>query len=109
MCIVSMVADDFIDRFPWGPYGPQREHIPPMQGDQDWTAIPRQVLSEITREEFEELKSQVEALTELLKAAKIYDEKTNQKDCEKPEKVAFIKELAKHLGVDLGDLFDEKA
>lgn len=40
----------------------------------------------VTREEFENLKSKYEELLKILEAAKIYDAKTGQPDCETPEK-----------------------
>ena len=60
----------------------------------------------VSRQEFEELKKEVQSLVKLLKAAKIYDEEMGQKDCEMEEKVALIKGLAEFLDVDLEDVFD---
>jgi hypothetical protein len=59
----------------------------------------------VSRTEFDKLKAELEAVKKLLAAAKIYDEETNQPDCEDPDKVAIFKALAKLVGVDLNDIF----
>lgn len=41
----------------------------------------------------------------MLKAAKAFDTATGQPDCEMDDKVKLIKEVAKMVGVDLGDIF----
>lgn len=58
-----------------------------------------------TREEFEALKKEVEELKKLLLAAKEYDEKTGEPDCEIDEKVEVIKKIAKLVGVDMESVF----
>lgn len=58
-----------------------------------------------TREEFERLKAEVAELKELLKAAKRYDERTGQPDCEMEDKIALLKRLAELVGVDLSEVF----
>ena len=40
-------------------------------------------------------------MIELLKKAKEYDTRTGQPDCEMEDKVAFLRQLAKYLNVDL--------
>lgn len=106
MCIVSYIGDNFQKNFPndypW--YNPT-PYIPP-------TSVSPHTITKLfsptppSREEFNKLKADVEALRELLKAAKIYDEKTGQKDCEADEKVEFIKLLAKYLDVDMKGVFE---
>lgn len=102
MCVVSNIGDSwkdqFPERYPWYPY---EQGIVPGKLD----PAPKINLNLITREEFDKLKADVEALKELLKAAKIYDEKTNQKDCEMDEKIEFIKKIADAVGVNLEDVF----
>jgi NTP pyrophosphatase (non-canonical NTP hydrolase) len=61
----------------------------------------------VSREEFETLKKRVEELHELLKAAKKYDDATNQPHCEVDDKVAILKQLAAYFDVDMKDVFDE--
>lgn len=98
MCAVSMIGDDF-----------QKRQVP-------WN-YPNFPVDNLTRSEFEmwrsahekevaQLRSELENLKTLLKAAKIYDAATGQPDCEVDEKVEFIKNLADFLGVDLEDIFD---
>jgi hypothetical protein len=90
-----MIGDDFSKRtipekYPWvNPIGP---------------AI-GVAISPPTREEFEALKKEVQELKKLLEAAKKYDESTGQKDCEIDEKVVFIKQIAKLVGVDVSKIF----
>ena len=89
MCVVSNIGDHFTrDRFPQNDW--QQYHTHPEL---------------VTKEEFNKLKAEMEALKKLLKAAKIYDEETGQPDCEMEDKVAIIKDLAEKLGVDLEDVF----
>ena len=46
-------------------------------------------------------------LKKLLLAAKGYDEKTGQPDCETDDKVALIKAVAEAVGVDFDSVFFE--
>lgn len=63
-------------------------------------------LDGVSKKEFDEFKETVrkdlEAIKDLIKAAKAYDEKTNQPDCTDEDKVKLIKKLAELVGVDLG-------
>jgi hypothetical protein len=118
MCTVSMIAKDWFDRNPWQPapipttpyypLGPQNPgitpNIPNNQPPFDWSTL---FVQPITREEFDALKAELAAVKELLKAAKIYDEKTGQKDCEDPEKVALFRRLAEITGVSMEDVFPQ--
>lgn len=94
MCVVSFLGDDygrtFPNRWPSVPLQPQPIIVP---GET------------VTREEFEELRKEIQELKLLLIAAKRYDEETGQRDCEKDEKVELIKQLAEAVGVDLEDIF----
>ena len=92
MCTVSFVGDNWQKGFEKRPY------YQPEQTNFN--------LSNISREEFDELKKEVTALKELLIAAKNFDEATGQPDCEVDEKVALIKAVAKAVGVDLEDILD---
>ena len=93
MCVVSMIGDDWARRTP-----PQYPWAAPNY-------FPTQCPAGPTRVEFDALKREVEALRELLRAAKIYDEATGQPDCETDDKVALIKRLADLVGVDMSDIF----
>ena len=90
MCTISMVSDGWREQYPskWPNFQPDQFQI-----------------SQVSRTEFESLKREVEALKELLKAAKAFDTATGQPDCEMDDKVKLIKEVAKMVGVDLGDIF----
>lgn len=91
MCVVSNMGDYWKDR-QWPSY-PSYPNIPNP---------------EVSREEFERLKKDIEELKQLLLAAKKYDEATNQPDCEMDDKVALIKKIADAVGVDLSEVFGKK-
>lgn len=103
MCIVSFIGDDYKNTFPerWPnikPYpNPGQQAIDPMQ---QYNFEPR-----VTKAEFDKLKAEVEELKKLLIAAKEFDSKTGQKDCEMEAKVDFIKKLAEFVGVDIAEIF----
>ncbi len=100
MCVVSMIGDHYNDKwkdlFPNIPISP----TPPYNQ--------RSIFPEITREEFNQLKKEVEDLKELLKRAKIYDEKNNEPNCEIETKMAFLREVAKFVGIDLDEVLKPK-
>jgi hypothetical protein len=90
MCTVSYIGDGFMRNPPM----PAQPWIYPVPGQ----AAP-------SREEFDALRREMEALKELLKAAKKYDEQTGQPDCEQEDKIALLKRLAELVGVDLSEVF----
>jgi hypothetical protein len=96
MCVYSVVADDWSRRipyqFPWVPAVPTPNTTP---------------IFPPTRKEFEQLREEVRALRPLLEAAKEYDERTGQPDCEMEEKIALIRRLAELVEVDLNDVLPE--
>lgn len=94
MCVVSMVTDDWNQRFP-----KQYPIFNPTDKIND-------IFGVVTRKEFEALKKEIEALKALLVAAKKYDEDTGQPNCEKEENIQLIKNIAKAVGIDLEDLLD---
>lgn len=87
MCVVSMIGDQWRGNFP--------------------TMYP--TFPEVSKLEFEALKKEVQELKKLLIAAKQFDEVTGQKDCEMEDKIKFIKEIADAVGVDLSEVFGNKA
>lgn len=95
MCVVSAVGDNWTHRFPTVypsiPVGP-------------WVT-PSQIQNNVTRDEFNRLKHDVEELKKLLEAAKRYDEATGQPDCHMDEKVELIKKIAEAVGVDISTVF----
>jgi hypothetical protein len=99
MCVVSMVGDHFGDK--WEPF---KQPIPSPVGPftVSWpTPGP-------TQAEFEALKKEVLDMKELLKRAKIYDEKNNEPNCEIEDKMDFLRKVAALVGVDLDDVFKPK-
>lgn len=111
MCVVSMVGDTFNDRwrdkFPgWEPNSlPPPFAAPPQEPSKSSTWIIGPTVPQITREEFDELKREVELLKDLLIAAKKYDEANNEPDCEVEEKVALLRAVAAAVGIDLDEVF----
>lgn len=109
MCMVSNIGDqwgrDFPDRYPWVKPVPL-PHIEPPFPMPVFPAFPDKQ-PDVSREEFDKLRKEMEALRELLKAAKKFDESTGQPHCEVDAKVRLIKEIAKLVGVELGDVFEQ--
>lgn len=108
MCVVSMVGDHFIEK--WDPY---KKYIPNVPTPQPLNPDPNNLENLFkpkfpTREEFNELKKEVEELKKLLVRAKEYDEKNNEPNCEIEEKMKFLKEVAKLVGVDLDEVLKSK-
>lgn len=95
MCTMSMIGDDWARRS-----APDYQKI--FEGWPNHASGP-------SRAEFDALKAELEALKKLLKAAKEYDAKTGQPDCEMDEKVALIKKFADLVGVDMSDVFGKGA
>jgi hypothetical protein len=94
MCVVSMIGDVYKDKwsepgYPWTPT----------------TTWPVVFTRQVTPEEFDALKAEVEHMKKLLIAAKIYDEQTGQPDCEMEDKVALLKGIAELMGVSLEEVF----
>jgi len=97
MCVVSMVLDHYRDRwYERYPFIPQ-------------TAPTITIAPQVTREEFEAFRREFADMVELLKKAKIYDERTGQPDCEMDEKVEAIRRIAKVMGVDIDSVIASKA
>lgn len=98
MCVVSAIGDDWSRRTPgWPGIIPPPSYV---------TSVEFEAWKSMHIAEFNKLKEEFEALKELLKAAKIYDEATDQPNCEMDEKVEILKKVAKLLGVDLSGVFN---
>ena len=96
MCVVSMVGDHYGDK--WDQY---RRQITPFP-----TVYPTQTAPQIINTiELQKLREEVQEMKELLKKAIQYDKDNNQPDCEKPEKIAFLKRMAEMVGITLDDVF----
>lgn len=100
MCMVSNIGDNWGQTFPqkWPNFWPVTK--PPSF----WPASP----VDVSREEVEALRREIEELKKLLTAAKEFDKATGQPDCEMDEKVKMIKAIAKMVGVDLGNVFGKE-
>lgn len=92
MCTFSYVADyantNLPNRHPWlvsGGLPDQYVYVPPISP---------------TQQQFDDLKKEVEELKKLLLAAKEFDDKTGQHECEQEEKIKFLRQLSKFVGVD---------
>jgi hypothetical protein len=107
MCAVSYVGDYWRRDFPelWHPGWKFNDPVGiPLPGPvQPYTPMPQEPT--VSKREFDALKKEMEELKKLLKAAKKYDEAMGEPDCEMDDKVALIKKVAKHVGVDMGDVF----
>jgi hypothetical protein len=95
MCFVSMVGDHFRDQFS------QRNWFT------DFNQF--QALPAVSRQEFDELKREVEGMKALLKRAKEYDERNGEPECEVDEKMDLLRKVAKLVGIELDDVLDKVA
>lgn len=104
MCVVSNIGDGFADR--WRDRFPPNQttpYYPPSQGYSTWTP------PQVTKQEFDELKKEVEALKELLVAAKKYDEVSGQPDCHIDEKVELLRKVGEWIGVNFDEIFKKES
>ncbi len=87
MCVVSMIADHYYDR--WKPYRTD----PPTQWPNTFppAPTPTRIPSQAEIDEFHEL----------LRKAREYDKRNNEPDCELEEKKKRLNDLAKELGVKI--------
>ncbi len=58
----------------------------------------------VTKDEFEKLKAELEALKKVIAEAQKFDAQTEQPSCDSPDKFALVRALAEALGVDLSEL-----
>lgn len=112
MCVVSMVLDDWNERNrryydgvrDWPIQQPTQPYMPQIEGTVT-------LIDATIREDFESFKKEVRKelreLKKLLKAAKEYDDKTGQPNCEKEEAIKAILALAKLVDVDLEEVFGQ--
>lgn len=91
MCVYSMIVDHYNNE--WGRKRPQFPFPqPPLAFPTNPPPNPPKPL--ITEEE-------LKRFMELLRRAKEYDEKNNQKDCEMESKKETLRKLAEQLGVKI--------
>jgi hypothetical protein len=105
MCVVSMIADHYQEK--WHDW---KEYIitPTAEPWKNPSTTTLNLTWGPTKEEFDALKKEVEDMKALLKKAKIYDEVNNEPDCEMEQKIDFIKQIAKFVGIDVDELFKKK-
>ncbi len=114
MCAVSNTGDyirknwddNWNTRYPSIPYPnyPKTYPVTPLPTSDTFTNIE---LAKF-REELSKLKEDVLEIKELLKAAKKFDDATDQHECEMAEKVELIKRVADLVGVDMEEIFSSK-
>jgi trans-2-enoyl-CoA reductase len=104
MCTVSMIGDFYGDKWkdlqPFINPNKTSPYTNPIQDNPIFIPQPNQ----IDQQRLLDLEKEVKDMKELLKRAKIYDEVNNQKDCELEDKMKFLKEVAKLVGIDLDDI-----
>lgn len=91
MCVVSFIGDHYNDKWT----------------KPDYTFIHN--FPQVSKEEFDKLKKEVEEMKQLLIKAKIYDEKNNEPNCEIEEKMAKLREIAKLVGIDIDEVLKQKS
>lgn len=64
---------------------------------------------QISKEEFDSLKKEVMEMKELLRRAKIYDERNNEPDCEIEDKMEILRKIAALVGINLDDVLSKTA
>lgn len=109
MCAVSAIGDyarrgweeDWTKKYPSLPDPFQQPSLP------DFPTLSFPTLDTVTRGEFEALKAEVLRVKELLEAAAKFDAENNEPHCEVDDKVALLKKVAKLVGVDLSEIFEE--
>lgn len=99
MCVVSMVGDFYHEK--WNPL-----LIPNPNVSIDTKFF--QTILPVSREEFDSLKKEVLEMKELLRRAKIYDEKNGEPNCEVEAKLVTLKKIAELVGISLDDVFPKK-
>lgn len=104
MCVYSMIADSFFDKWnkPWKwvdpNTAPQVPWVQPCDPIPYYPDIP--VSPSIKKKKKELTQEQIDDLLDLLKRAKEYDKRNNEPDCELEEKKEKIRKLAKELGYE---------
>lgn len=92
MCVVSMVMDDYTDR--WKRYIPTPVPVPFTPFVPSIPYIPPQPVRPITQEEVDDFRRLLERATE-------YDRRNNEPACESADKKRVLKDLATLLGIDV--------
>lgn len=64
--------------------------------------------SPATKKDIDDLRTELQELKKLLKAAAAYDAASGQPECEQEEKIALIRKMAEITGVDMEDCLPKK-
>ena len=102
MCVVSFVGDHFQQK-PWPGVSP---YVFPPSETTSKTIIT--LKPDITREEFDALKKQVDEMVDLMRKAKAYDERNNEPNCEMEDKIKLLRQISALVGVNLDDVLKSK-
>jgi hypothetical protein len=99
-----MVGDYWKEQFPQK-YPGVKEWIIPTSPVPTTLQDPNTIKIAALEKELAALKKDMEEFKKLLIAAKLYDDATDQHECEMDEKVELIKKVAELVGVDLKEVF----
>lgn len=115
MCVVSKMGDHYTDKwkdkyplpngtgFPTQPLEPYQPLTNPAKIDE--SILTELFKREITRQEFDDLKKEVEEMKKILTLAAEYDKRNNEPHCEMEQKVDLLKKMAGLFGISLDDIF----
>ncbi len=110
MCTYSAIADNFRrtapERHPWIPPVIINPHDVTKRDVENNNFVYTEPLA--TKQDIADLRKEMLALKDILKAALKFDEETGQKDCEQEDKIRMIRELAEMVGVDMEDCMPPK-
>ena len=111
MCVVSMIMDHYdhkwrpyypgapIDPEPWKrPWERPYEPVPPLP------PIPK---PQVTPEDIEDIRRDLEEMKKLIKRAKKYDRENNEPDCESDDKIERLRKIADAVGIDFDEIIKE--
>lgn len=100
MCAVSNIGDYGAQTWP-SPYKlPQFPYVPPKDPIEDYADMLKRNQTVVTLPYNGPTKEQFEEFLELLRAARKFDVATGQADCPAESKTAWMREMAKLVGVD---------
>lgn len=106
MCVFSMVGDHYTGK--WQDYFPGIPAPGGAGGTGQPSAAPLTPVLPASAAELDALRKEVLEMKELLRKAKLYDEKNGEKDCEKEEKIHILKKMAEVFGISMEDIFEKE-
>ncbi len=108
MCVVSMVGDHYHEKWPKEYPWVQPIINPPDPSGPYWPDYFPNPKEQVSKEEFDKLKKDVEECLKLLKRAKKYDEDNHEPDCEIEEKMETVRKVADIVGVDVSEVLGKR-